>query len=63
MTDADVLIPPLSDPPLWEKAERVHDWRNYVGENVRRIWDTLTTEQKLAIGLDAQEQASRENWE
>lgn len=59
----DILIPPLTIPVEWEKAGKVHDWRNHVGHNTRRIWDSLSTDQQVAIALDAQQLASREEWE
>lgn len=50
--------------PEWNsETTRVHDWRNYVGENVRRIWPALSYDTRLAIALDAQEMADREEWE
>lgn len=52
----------LSDPDF-ENAGRVHDWRNHVGEATQSIWGTLTDQQKAAIALDADERASREEWE
>lgn len=49
--------------PDFERAERVHDWRNHVGERTQAIWATLTPEQRLAIALDAEDDASNEEWE
>ena len=49
--------------PEWDKAERVHDWRNYISERVRRIWGTFTSEQKDALFEMADEMATREEWE
>lgn len=51
------------DDPQWEKAGRIHDWRNYVGARTRDIWQELTLPQKLAIAQDANDQAAREDWE
>lgn len=49
--------------PQWEKAGRVHDWRNHVGEHTKKIWSTFTPEQKMAIALDADDLASAEYWD
>jgi hypothetical protein len=49
--------------PKFPEASPVHDWRNYVGENTRIIWKTLTNEQRAAIALDANERASNEEWD
>lgn len=49
--------------PQWNKAGRVHDWRNHVGERVQAIWETFTLEQKVALAEDADERASGEHWD
>ncbi|MNU26888.1 hypothetical protein D3C71_152690 [compost metagenome] len=49
--------------PEFENAGRVHDWRNHVGEATQSLWGTFTDQQKAAIALDAEESASREEWE
>lgn len=54
---------PLEIPQDWKKGGRVHNWQNYVGENVRALWPGLSDELKLAIAKDADEQAGNEEWE
>lgn len=49
--------------PSWNLARRVHDWRNYVWQGVREIWDSFTPEQKYLIALQAQKLADNENWD
>lgn len=49
--------------PRFEAAERVHDWRNHVGDAVRSIWNTLDIEQRAAIAIDAAYLAYAEEWE
>jgi hypothetical protein len=49
--------------PDWSRAGRVHDWRNHVGENVKAIWGSFSPTQRIALALDADELASREEWE
>lgn len=49
--------------PEWDKAGRVHDWRNYISEELRAIWATFTPEQRDAIGRNADEIAGREHWD
>jgi len=44
--DDEILIPALSEPPMWDEACKVHDWRNHVGRRTRSIWSTLTLDQK-----------------
>jgi hypothetical protein len=47
----------------WDRAEKVHDWRNYVFEPLQKIWGTFTIEQRLVIADNAQEIADQEHWD
>jgi hypothetical protein len=49
--------------PCFEKAGRVHDWRNHVGARARALWPTLPHEVRVALALDADDRASDEVWE
>jgi hypothetical protein len=49
--------------PEWDRAGRVHDWRNYISERVKELWDTFSDEQKLALVEQADEHASNEHWD
>ena len=49
--------------PNWGAAGRVHDWRNYVSDELRAMWRTFTPAQQTAIGKNAEEAASREEWD
>ena len=49
--------------PEFEKAGRIHDWRNYVGKRVRGVWHTLTAEQRRAFAEDADDRAGDEDWD
>lgn len=49
--------------PEWHKAGRVHDWRNYISETVRGMWATFTIEQRIALAEQADDHASREQWD
>ena len=49
--------------PDWEDAGRVHDWRNYISEELRAIWWTFTVDQKMAIARNADDIAGREHWD
>ena len=42
---------------------RIHDWRNYVGERITAMWGTLAPDVRLAIAMDAQEMADKEDWD
>lgn len=49
--------------PVWEEGSRVHNWRNYIGEDLQEIWQSFTYTQKLKIAENAQMIADREHWE
>jgi hypothetical protein len=49
--------------PNWEDAAPCQNWKNYIPNCVRRIWDELTTEAKVVAFLVAEEQARNENWD
>lgn len=49
--------------PKWENAGRVHDWRNYISNELRTVWGTFTDAQKIALGENAEEIAGREEWD
>jgi hypothetical protein len=49
--------------PNWENIAKTHDWRNYVGERTRFIWNEFSLRQKHAIALDAQDLADAEDWD
>lgn len=51
------------DQPEWDKAGRVHDWKNYISDELRAMWGTFTDVQKQAIARQAEEAASNECWE
>ena len=49
--------------PVWDDAGKVHDWRNYISDELRGIWHTFTPEQRRAIANNAQDIADREEWD
>lgn len=49
--------------PEFEKATKVHDWRNYVPQVAQNIWHELKLETKQMIYIMAQAQASNEEWD
>jgi hypothetical protein len=57
------LTPSDWNEPKWIDAGRIHDWRNYVSEEIQYMWSTFTEEQKKAIARQAEENALDEEWE
>lgn len=51
------------DDPRWDKAGRIHDWRNYATEELKAIWHTFTIKQKQVIYHLLNELASREEYD
>lgn len=49
--------------PDWNEEDRVHNWRNYISVEVQAMWDTFSAVQKAALYKQADEQASREEWD
>lgn len=49
--------------PDWAAATKVHDWRNYINDEVRSLWITFHADQCHALAKNAQEIADREEWD
>ena len=49
--------------PDWDGAGKVHDWRNYISDELMAAWFTFTPEQKRLISENADTIASREEWD
>lgn len=50
------------DRPEWEKADKVHNWRNYVSEGLQREWGSFTGRQKIMLSSAFDEMAASEHW-
>lgn len=49
--------------PDWAAKGRVHDWRNYISDEVQAMWPDFTDEQRMALYRQADSIAEREEWE
>lgn len=49
--------------PDWANTGKVHDWKNHVPEEVRIIWSSFTTAQKLALYQWSSSLADNEEWD
>jgi hypothetical protein len=49
--------------PSWYDAGKVHDWRNYIGPDLQRIWGSFTDDQRRIIAYNADDIASNEEWD
>lgn len=51
------------DKPEFDKARKVHDWRNYIPDDLQEMWGALTTGEKAIAHHFAEEKARDENWD
>ena len=49
--------------PDFANAGRVHDWRNYVSEEICAMWPSMPDQLKQALARQAEATASNEEWE
>jgi hypothetical protein len=49
--------------PKFEEAGRVHEWRNYVPDEIQALWAQLSDEARGAVYFVAEEAAGREDWD
>jgi hypothetical protein len=49
--------------PQWDKATKCGDWKNYINESLRKVWESFNAAQQMLIAANAQEQADQEDWE
>lgn len=63
MTAEDDYIAKLALEGDFTNPGRVHEWRNYISEEVRALWPTFNDEQKIAIARSADDLAGREEWD
>ena len=60
-------VHPPHNAPDWEEYERqfcaVHDWRTYIKEPLRAVWDTFTDEQQRLMAENADAIATAEEWD
>lgn len=67
LLEAETLRPSLAladlTAPAFDRAGRICDWRNYVPDAVRAMWDTLPLLTRAAVYVTAQAGASAEEWD
>lgn len=44
-------------------VSRVHDWRNYVPDEIKEVWDNLTERERKLIFIMCEPIADREEWD
>lgn len=58
-----VEIRDMLNNPQWENTQRIHDWRNYIPQEIRKLWDSLSEDSKMMAYYIAEEVATKEDWE
>lgn len=49
--------------PDWSNKGKVHNWRNYVSDELKRIWPTFTSEQKRVVAEAMRDASDMEDWD
>ena len=49
--------------PEWGVQDRVHNWRNYVSEQLQNHWENMTDATKQIVAANLQDVADNEDWE
>jgi len=49
--------------PKFDEATRVHDWRNHISDDFKKIWKELPLVARFALVIMAEEEADREEWD
>ena len=52
----------LTDDPQFSKARRYNDWRNYIPDEIRTLWNELSVETRVISFMMADKQARQEKW-
>jgi hypothetical protein len=47
----------------WESGGKVHNWRRYVSDHFRQLWNTLSEREQIILYVVANEAASKEHWD
>ena len=53
----------IANTPTWWKPLQVHDWRNYIPDEICRMWENLPIEARLVAMIITKTIADREEWE
>ncbi len=49
--------------PNWNSGGRVHNWKNYVSDDIRKIWKQFSFREKRIIASYAEKLAQNEEWD
>lgn len=49
--------------PEWSNSRRMHDWRNYISEEIKEAWYSFTETQRMMLYRQADKRADEEEYE
>lgn len=49
--------------PDWDEYNKVHEWKNYVSDDLKKIWSNLPEYVRKIIAQNFQEIADKEEWD
>lgn len=49
--------------PDWSYNSRCNNWKNYIDDEIRQLWNQLSFREKFIIAHFAEFQASQEEWD
>jgi len=49
--------------PDWESAGRVHEWKNYASDDLRKTWPEFSARHRAIISASLQDAADQEEWD
>lgn len=58
-----VIVPHDWESPNWDEDNKVHNWHNYVSDEVQALWPTFNNQQKQALAAGFEDVALREDWD
>ena len=62
MKEYDALVKKLKR-PNWRDEDRVHNWRNYVDNRIKKVWSCLDDDVRIHIYIQARTKAEAEVWD
>lgn len=63
MTEEKDYVPSDWNNPDWGNPNKCHDWKNYIANDVKVLWDTFTDVAKQALASNFDSIASQEDWD
>ena len=60
----NAFMPPIDwQAPDWFTEDKVHNWRNYISDELQAEWDSFTGRQKIILSSNFDDIAGREEWD